>query len=137
PVALLREAVRITRGPVLIKDHTSNGPLSHTILRFMDTVGNARYGVALPYDYWPRSRWFEVFSALGFTPEIWRQALQLYPWPATWVFDQSLHFLARLQKVDPYLPQGRHACVRGPHDVAILDCAASGPQPRLSAVEGS
>jgi SAM-dependent methyltransferase len=123
PVALLREAVRIARGLILIKDHTADGLFSHATLRFMDRVGNARHGVALLYDYWPRHKWFEVFSTLGLSAELWRQDLRLYPWPARWVFDRSLHFLARLKKEERHLPQGRHAAVRGPHDLDAFDHA--------------
>jgi hypothetical protein len=36
----------------LIKDHTLNGFLAGLTLRFMDWVGNACYGIALPYHYW-------------------------------------------------------------------------------------
>ena len=46
PLAVLAEAVRVARWGVLVKDHTLHGPLSWRLLRFMDDVGNARYGVA-------------------------------------------------------------------------------------------
>jgi hypothetical protein len=62
----------------------------------MDRVSNRRYGVALPYNYWPRQAWYDAFQALGLTLSHWQDRLHLYPWPASLVFDRSLHFLANL-----------------------------------------
>jgi SAM-dependent methyltransferase len=100
PLALLREAVRVTRSALIIKDHTRDGFLAGPTLRFMDWIGNARHGVALPYNYWPRRRWLEVFEALGLEVETWTADLRLYPNPAGAVFGRSLHFLARLVRRD-------------------------------------
>jgi SAM-dependent methyltransferase len=96
PMVLLREAARVARRAVLIKDHTLQGFLAGPQLRFMDRVSNARHGVVLPNNYWTSGQWHEAFAALGLTVEVWRKKLGLYPWPATWVFDRSLHFVCRL-----------------------------------------
>ncbi len=96
PMILLREARRVARKAIVIKDHTRNGVLAGATLRFMDWVGNARHGVALPYNYWPEMRWREAFGEFGLEAEMWRAKLGLYPGPAGWVFDRSLHFVARL-----------------------------------------
>lgn len=96
PTELLKEAKRVARRSILIKDHTCDGVFAWQTLRFMDRVGNARYGVALPHTYWPKRTWLEAFASLGLTIGEWRQRLGLYPWPANWVFERSLHFIARL-----------------------------------------
>jgi SAM-dependent methyltransferase len=96
PLVLLREARRVARQAVVIKDHTRDGLLAGPTLRFMDYVGNARHGVVLPYNYWPKARWMKAFAELGMTVELWQKHLGLYPWPASWVFGRSLHFVARL-----------------------------------------
>ena len=49
PDALLRETVRVARRCVVVKDHLTDGFLAEPTLRFMDSVGNRRHGVALPY----------------------------------------------------------------------------------------
>ena len=95
-VGLLREAIRVSHQNVLIKDHTLEGFLSGPTLRFMDRAGNLHHGVPLRYEYWPRQRWSRTFESLGVKVIKWKQHLGLYPWPATWVFDRSLHFLVRL-----------------------------------------
>jgi SAM-dependent methyltransferase len=95
PEVLLREAGRVSRASVVIKDHTRDGVLAGATLRFMDRVGNARHGVVLPYNYWTRPRWLETLGRLGLTVGAWHEDLRLYPAWADWVFGRSLHFIAR------------------------------------------
>ena len=97
PAALLGEAARVSRGSLLIKDHLLDARLSSLRLRFMDWVGNARHGVALPYNYWPRKRWDEAFAALGLAPSSWDEDLDIYPPWADWLFGGRLHFIALLR----------------------------------------
>jgi SAM-dependent methyltransferase len=96
PMGLLREAIRVARRVILIKDHTLNGLFAGITLRFMDYIGNARYGVALPYNYWPRQKWIDACDGLRLKIGVWRTDLRLYPWPTNHLFDRSLHFVARL-----------------------------------------
>jgi len=103
PTSLLREAVRVTRETIVIKDHLADGLLALPTLRFMDRVGNARHGVALPYNYWREAQWRDAFAALGLTIEEWRERLGLYSAVASMFFDRSLHFIARVRPV----PTGR------------------------------
>jgi SAM-dependent methyltransferase len=101
PMILLREAARVADKALVIKDHTRNGFLAGPTLRFMDWLGNARHGVALPYNYWPQEKWFEAFATLGLTIGAWEKKLSLYPRPANWLFERSLHFIARLNVKTP------------------------------------
>jgi SAM-dependent methyltransferase len=97
PLGLLREAVRVTRRTILIKDHPLNGFLAGPTLRFMDWVANARHGIALPCNYWPRQQWLEAFRTLGLRVKVWKTDLGLYR-PAGWLFGRELHFIARLER---------------------------------------
>jgi SAM-dependent methyltransferase len=97
PAVLLREARRVARRAIVLKDHTADGFLSRPTLRFMDHVGNARYGVSLPYNYWPRRRWLKTFDEISLRITAWHDRLELYPKPADWIFGRSLHFVARLE----------------------------------------
>jgi SAM-dependent methyltransferase len=96
PVILLREAARVAGKVIVIKDHTLNGLFAGPTLRLMDKIGNARHGVALPYNYWPRQKWLNTFEMLGWKVGVWTSRLEIYPWPASLVFDRTLHFAARL-----------------------------------------
>lgn len=98
PVALLRESARVARKAVVIKDHLREGIGAQATLRFMDWVGNARFGVSLPYNYFARDEWQKAFAETGLVVEEWREKLALYPQPSSLLFDRSLHFVARLRK---------------------------------------
>ena len=95
PMCLLREACRVTRRHVVLKDHTRDGLLAGPTLRFMDRVGNLRFRVNLPYNYWTRRQWEEAFRELRLATEIWQSQLGLYPAWANWCFGRSLHFVTR------------------------------------------
>jgi len=96
PMVLLHEAERVAGQSIIIKDHLCDGLLAGPTLSFMDRVGNARFDVALPHNYWPRQRWQEAFRDIGGTVEHWNERLDLYWWPASMVFDRSLHFVANV-----------------------------------------
>lgn len=93
---LLREAKRVARQAVVLKDHTLNGFLAGPTLRLMDWVGNARHGVSLPYLYWPVVKWRNTFSEIGLQVACWETDLGLYPFYLNWLCGRSLHFVARL-----------------------------------------
>jgi SAM-dependent methyltransferase len=97
PLTLLEEVLRVSCNVVLIKDHILEGFLAGPTLRFMDRVGNLRHDVSLRYEYWPRERWVKAFESFGVQVTSWNQGLGLYPWPANWVFERSLHFLACIE----------------------------------------
>jgi SAM-dependent methyltransferase len=97
PMQLLREAVRVARRTILIKDHPLDGFLAGPTLHFMDWVANKRHGIALPHNYWPRRKWLDAFDALGLTVKVWKTKLGLYR-PAGWLFGRELHFVARLDR---------------------------------------
>jgi SAM-dependent methyltransferase len=96
PTVLLKEAARVARRAVIVKDHLLNGFLAGPTLRYMDRVGNVKHGVVLPFNYWPRAKWREVIQSLGLTASVWDERLRIYPWPADWLFGRSMHFVARL-----------------------------------------
>src|SRR5271169_1625807 len=91
PNVLLEEARRVASRWVLIKDHYREGIAAQARLRFMDWVGNARFGVALPYNYWTEEQWRTAWSRVGLEPGRIVTKLGLYPKPADWVFGARLH----------------------------------------------
>jgi SAM-dependent methyltransferase len=97
PLHLLREGKRVARQFLVVKDHLCDGFLAARTLRFMDVVGNRRHGVALPYHYLSTTEWDRAFRAAGLRRDFETRRLALYPWPASWLFDRSLHFVARLR----------------------------------------
>jgi SAM-dependent methyltransferase len=108
PTALLKEAARVARRAIVIKDHTLNGAFAAQILRFMDWVGNAGLEGSRGGDYWPEQKWRRTFDALGLKVDHWRGSVPLYQWPFSMIFGRDLHFIARL--VVPIMEQ-RHTKV--------------------------
>ncbi|SRR6266545_3659106 len=98
PMVLLREAVRVAGTAIVLKDHTRDGILAGMTLKFMDRVGNARHGVALPCNYWTEQQWLKAFETLGLCITTWKRDLRLYPRWADVVCGRSLHFIARLNR---------------------------------------
>ncbi|HXW54140.1 MAG TPA: class I SAM-dependent methyltransferase [Candidatus Cybelea sp.] len=99
PRALLREAKRVG-SVVLVKDHFKSGLWGGAVLRFMDWVGNAHHGVALPYNYWSKPQWLAALADVGLQPAELRCSLGLYPPPASWIFERELHFVGRFNQAE-------------------------------------
>jgi len=98
---LLREAARVSRSHILLKDHLSENALDHATLRLMDWVGNRPHGVTLPYNYQSRAQWYAHFTVCNLAPATFSTNLPLYPAPFSAVVGRNLHFLALLQKLQP------------------------------------
>lgn len=96
PLILLREAARVARQAIVVKDHVLKGVMAGATLRFMDWIGNARHGVALPYNYWSQEQWNQAFGSLGGCIELWNSQLGIYCHPFSLFFDRRLHFLAKI-----------------------------------------
>ena len=95
---LLKEAYRVSRSFVLIKDHLDQNFLDHQTLKVMDWVGNSPHGVKLTYNYQSRESWQRHFEEVGLTVRSWTEDVPLYPPPIAWVAGRHLHFVALLQK---------------------------------------
>jgi ubiquinone/menaquinone biosynthesis C-methylase UbiE len=91
---LLAECARVARIGVIIKDHLCEDALDRRTLALMDYVGNAAYGVNLPYAYWPRREWDRRLAEAGLRVRTWRQRLGIYPWFVWPLFERNLHFMA-------------------------------------------
>lgn len=67
PAVLLGEALRVTRGRVLVKDHHWDTPWDRWLLAVSDYLGNRPHDVPLPYAYLQGAQWTALFEALGAT----------------------------------------------------------------------
>jgi SAM-dependent methyltransferase len=96
---LLKEAARVGRGFVLVKDHLCENALDNATLRFMDWVGNRPHGVRLTYNYQSRGAWTEHFASCGLREAESTTRVRLYPFPFSLVAGRGLHFVTRLEKL--------------------------------------
>jgi SAM-dependent methyltransferase len=95
---LLREAARVSRSSVVLKDHLSESSFDHATLRAMDWVGNRPHGVTLTYNYQSLGQWQQHFASCGLEATQLSSALPLYPFPFSLLFGRKLHFVAQLAK---------------------------------------
>jgi SAM-dependent methyltransferase len=95
PAAVLREARRVAKKGVIVKDHRLEGLLAGPTLRFMDWVGNRGHDVVLPYNYLSDRQWDVALAAAGLKRATGTERLGIYPFPFTLLFDRGLHFVAR------------------------------------------
>jgi SAM-dependent methyltransferase len=109
PATLLQEASRVARGPIVLKDHISEGLTAEAILRFMDRIGNRRHNVPLPHNYWPKQTWLDAFAQLNLRVDVWIDNVGLYPLPLDWFFGRPLHFIARLTLLEHSVSASSHA----------------------------
>jgi len=96
PYDILKEAKRVTKNNIIIKDHLREGVLAYSTLKFMDYIGNAHYGVRLPYNYLNKGEWNTLFHRIGLACQGCNTKLNLYPFPFSLFFDRQLHFIATL-----------------------------------------
>ena len=95
---LLREAARVSRTCVVLKDHLSESSFDHATLRAMDWIGNRPHGVTLTYNYQSRIQWQRHFATCGLRATQVSSDLPLYPFPFSKIFGRRLHFVAQLAK---------------------------------------
>jgi len=95
---LLRQASRIARRGVVIKDHYCESRFDHYTLAFMDWVGNAQYGIPLPNLYKAAGEWRAMFHRLGLQPAKTLEDIGLYPGLFDAIFGRKLHFVSLLDK---------------------------------------
>jgi SAM-dependent methyltransferase len=98
PLRILKEAKRVTRKTIIIKDHVLHGLLAEKMLCFMDDIGNLKYDIVLPYNYFTMDEWQNTFQDVGLDCKVWQESLDLYPWFINWIFGRSLHFVSKLEK---------------------------------------
>jgi SAM-dependent methyltransferase len=99
PLAILRDATRVCRRFILIKDHLAENALDRWTLRLMDWVGNRPHGVVLPYAYLSREQWVELYRGAGLAEQRIGRDIPLYPAPFSFIFGRGLHFVSVLTKL--------------------------------------
>lgn len=100
PTIVLKEAARVARQGVVIKDHLREGILANPTLVFMDWFGNLGDGVPMPYTFLNRTEWQGAFFKSRLQTVSMVKKLDLYLPPARWLFDRHLHFVAYLTPKD-------------------------------------
>ena len=94
--AVLREAVRVAKRVVAIKDHFAFGPVSAKVLHWMDLFGNAKYSVPVRGTYFSPPQWVEMVSAAGARIDALEWPVRMHDMPWRLIGWPELQFTARL-----------------------------------------
>jgi SAM-dependent methyltransferase len=96
PVQVLREALRVAKRGVILKDHVAFGPVSRKVLLLMDVLGNSRFGVASPGTYFDFSQWVKMTAEAGARIDAMDWPLPLHDMPWRLLGWPSLQMTAKL-----------------------------------------
>lgn len=100
PAAILREACRVARECVVVKDHICDTISDRIILTCMDWLGNTGTGVPLPFEFLSSQQWSDLFCSLPFKEAGRIEGLQYWGWPMRSIVDRRFHFVTVLQATD-------------------------------------
>lgn len=96
-IRLLQSCSKISRY-VIVKDHFEYGPITRSILRAMDFLGNYGYGVSVPAKYFTKDSFDSTLESSGLRCLDMQIGLDLYshlPLISKWLRNE-LHFMALL-----------------------------------------
>jgi ubiquinone/menaquinone biosynthesis C-methylase UbiE len=94
---LLREAARVARRFLILKDHKPEGFLGFWRICLLDWAANDPYGVPCLYRYHTRDAWQGIFRDHKLTPVVQETSMNIYPPLFNWVFGRRLHYFVVLQ----------------------------------------
>jgi SAM-dependent methyltransferase len=98
PARLLGEALRVSRGPVAIKDHFRFGPASDRLLWLMDRVGNARHGIEVRGTYFFPAQFVQLVERAGGRLRALEWPLNIHDYPFRLITQDRLQFAARVER---------------------------------------
>ena len=101
PAHLLREAARVARNRVIVKDHKTGSPLSWPRIALIDWAANAGYGVRCLFRYPTLTGWHDLFMECDLSIQEERASLDLYPPLLNLFFGKRLQYLAVLHPMAP------------------------------------
>ncbi len=95
--SVLEECLRVSRGPVIIKDHFYRNRWEHLMLRFLDIGGNAAQGVPSIFNYYSRASWEKALEEVN-AQELYRaeQVPGQYPIPFQWLLGRRIQFVSKI-----------------------------------------
>lgn len=99
PEQVLRDALRVARRALVIKDHFAFGPVSRTVLLAMDVIGNSRFGVISRGTYFDFPEWVRMVNAANGRIAAVEWPLPLHDMPWRIVGWPELQFTARIEPV--------------------------------------
>ncbi|MBN1399434.1 MAG: class I SAM-dependent methyltransferase [Anaerolineae bacterium] len=93
PERILREAARVSKGDILLKEHYWEHALDRQLLRVSDWLGNWPYGIRMPYRFMSLNQLYALFEAAHLRVRS-LECLRFAP------IDPAKHLLVRLGRDD-------------------------------------
>ena len=92
--SVLREAARVAKRLVIVKDHKPEGFLAQLRICILDWAANFGYGVKCLYYYPTHTEWKHLLQTSGLSLE--EEILSMRPYPPLWntPFGGKLHYMA-------------------------------------------
>ncbi len=89
---LLREATRVSKRLVIIKDHLREGFLAQKRISLLDWAANAGYGVPCLYQYHNLDEWHKVVGRVASNTIEERTSIDVYPPVFNQLLGKGLHY---------------------------------------------
>ena len=96
---VLADACRVARQGLVIKDHYAESTWARWVLTLMDWVGNRHVDVDLQGKYLSRQAWANAWTENDLRITELRESLGLYPRVVKPLFENGLHFMAKLEHI--------------------------------------
>ncbi|EXJ14825.1 class I SAM-dependent methyltransferase [Imhoffiella purpurea] len=101
PQRMLREAARVARSWVIVKDHVVETRWQRLTMTALDWIGNVGTGVPMPFNFLSSQQWRDAFGRAGLRMEEERSGLRYWFWPLTELVDRDMHFVVKLRPTRP------------------------------------
>lgn len=96
PKALLKEALRVSRKGVIIKDHYANNWFDYVTLLAMEYANpNSRALLQRPLRFYSKKAWDALFAELGLTCDAYTDRFTSYSRFWDMLFGRNMHFIGR------------------------------------------
>ncbi|MEA2090618.1 MAG: class I SAM-dependent methyltransferase [Thermoproteota archaeon] len=92
PNNIIKEAKRVTKKYILIKDHYWKNKFDLKLLKTFDYISNFPYGISLPYNYIQTERWNKLFEQNNLKVVIMKKFRYS-------LFDLCKHVIFKLEKI--------------------------------------
>ncbi|WP_417797924.1 class I SAM-dependent methyltransferase [Terasakiella pusilla] len=97
PRCLLREACRVAKKWVIVKDHIADSRWDHGVLTFLDWTGNVGTGVPMPYNFLSSQQWKSLYDEVGLIEVEKRHPIRYWPGIIGHALDRQFHFTSKLK----------------------------------------
>ncbi|MBK5970948.1 Demethylrebeccamycin-D-glucose O-methyltransferase [Thiorhodovibrio litoralis] len=109
PQVTLREAARVARAWVIVKDHVVENWWERAIMTALDWIGNVGTGTPMPFNFLSSRQWQNVFSLARLSAEEQRNGLRYWFWPVSALIDRKMHFVVKLRPPQPQISPNQKA----------------------------